>query len=189
MHLSVLYISRGYLRLTTLALLLISLASALLKIYTPLPCPLLAHRSNHLRTWQSSHRLTILALLLISLASALLNAYTPLPRPLLTRFTRLYLVHSALTGTTISELGNYHSLTILAFLLISVASALLKTYTSLPRPLLTRFTHLYHVHFALTGTTMSELGSYHHLTILALLLISLASALLNTYTPLPRPYH
>ena len=118
----------------TLALLLISLASALLKIYTPLPRPLLAHRSKHLSTWQSSHCLTILALLLISLAIALLNTYTPLPRPLLTRFTRLYHVHSALTETTISELGNYHHLTILELLLISLASALLNTYTPLPRP-------------------------------------------------------
>ena len=131
--------------------------------------------------------LTTLALLLISVASALPETYTPLPRPLLKRFTRLYHVHFALTETTISELGSHH-LTILALLLISVASALLETYTPLPRPLLTRFTRLYHVHFALTGTTMSELGSYH-LTILALLLISLTSALLNTYMPLPRPYH
>ena len=56
----------------------------------------------------------------------------------------------------------------------------------LPHPLLIKFVHLCHVHFAVTGTTISELGS-HHLVILALLLISIASALLNTYTPLPRP--
>ena len=68
----------------------------------------------------------ILALFLISLASALLNTYTPLPHPLLTRFTRHYHVHSSLTETTISELGNYNHLTILA-LLISLASALLNT--------------------------------------------------------------
>ena len=191
-----LYISRGYLDLTILALLLISIASALLKIYMPLPRPLLTRfaRLYHVHfavtgttiSELGSHRhLTILAL--ISIASALLKTYTPLPRPLLTRFVRLYHVHFAVTGTTISELGSVH-LTILALLLISVASAFLKTYTPLPRPFLTRFTRLYHVHSALTGTTVSELGSYH-LTILALLLISLASALLNTYTPLPRPYH
>ena len=104
MHLSVLYISRGYLDLTILALLLISVVIALLKIYMPLP------------------------------------------RPLLTRFARLYHVHFAVTGTTISELGSHH-LTILALLLISIASALFKTYTPLPRPLLTRFVRLYHVHF------------------------------------------
>ena len=102
--------------------------------------------------------LTILALLLISVASALLKIYTPLPRPLLTRFARLYHVHFAVTGTTISELGSHRHLTILALLLISIASALLKTYTPLPCPLLARFARLYHVHFALTGTTMSELG-------------------------------
>ena len=87
---------------------------------------------------------------------------------LFSRFTRLYHVHFALTGTTITELGSHH-LTILALLLISIARVLLKTYTPLPRPLLTRFTCLYHVHFTLTGTTISELGS-HHFTILALLL-------------------
>ena len=114
-HLSVLYISRGYLDLT------------------------------------------ILALLLISIASALLKTYMPLPRPLLTRFVRIYHVHFAVTGTTISELGSHH-LTILALLLISISSALLKTYMPLPRPLLTRFVRLYHVHFAVTGTTKSELG-------------------------------
>ena len=122
--------------------------------------------------------LTILALLLISLASALLNTYTPLPRPLLTTLIRLYHVHSSLTETTISELGNYNHLTILA-LLIYLASALLNTYTPLPRPLLTTLIRLYHVHSSLTETTISELGNYNHFTILALL-ISLASALLNT---------
>ena len=91
--------------------------------------------------------LTILAFLLISLASALLNTYTPLPHPLLTTLIPLYHIHSSLTETTISELGNYNHLTILALLLISLASALLNTYTPLPRPLLTRFTRPYHVHF------------------------------------------
>ena len=184
---------------TILALLLISVASAILKTYMTLPRPLLTRftRLYHVHFALTGitmselgnyHRLTILALLLISVTSACLKTYTTLPRPLLTRFARLYHVHFALTGITMSELGNYHRVTILALLLISVASACLKTYTTLPCPLLTRFTRLYHVHFALTGTTILELGS-HYLTILALLHISLASALRNTYTPLRRPYH
>ena len=73
------------------------------------------------------------------------------------RFVHLCHVHFALTGTNKSELGS-HNLAILALLLISIASALLKTYTPLPRPLLIRFVHLCHVHFAVTGTTISELG-------------------------------
>ena len=119
--------------------------------------------------------LTILALILISVTSALLKTYTPLPRPLLTRFTRLYHVHFALTETTISELGSHHHLTILALLLISVASDLLKTYMPLPRPLLTRFTCLYHVHFLQdlhTFTTSTPCSQEQPCRSLAIIIIS-----------------